>query len=116
MATMRVLIGVFGALLLAVGLATIGLVEGPARLGGLWPVVVGSVVIIAVVLERTRYRSQADDHGFRTAGPGGGETERLEARFRPTQEIFVDPTTGHRMRVYLDAGTGERRYLAETEG
>jgi hypothetical protein len=37
----------------------------------------------------------------------------MEPRFRPTDERFVDPTTGHRMRVYVDPRTGERRYLAE---
>ena len=37
----------------------------------------------------------------------------LEPRFRPTAEVFVDPTTGHRMRVLVDPRTGERRYVAE---
>jgi hypothetical protein len=27
----------------------------------------------------------------------------------------VDPTSGHRLRVYLDPATGERRYFAEGE-
>ena len=38
---------------------------------------------------------------------------RPEAPFRATGEVFVDPTSGHRLRVYLDAATGERRYFAE---
>ena len=51
----------------------------------------------------------------RPPGPGGGETPGgpLEPRFRPTAEVFVDPTTGHRMRVLVDPRTGERRYVAE---
>jgi hypothetical protein len=35
------------------------------------------------------------------------------APFRPTDELFVDPTSGQRLRVYLDPATGERRYYAE---
>ena len=37
----------------------------------------------------------------------------IEPRFRPTDETFVDPTTGHQMRVHADPRTGERRYVAE---
>ena len=40
----------------------------------------------------------------------------LEARFRRTDEVFEDPTTQRRVRVWLDAASGERRYrLDETE-
>ncbi len=48
-------------------------------------------------------------------GPGGGEPldAAMEPRFTSTDEVFVDPTSGHRMRVFLDPGTGERRYRAE---
>ena len=34
----------------------------------------------------------------------------LEARFRRTGEVFDDPTTQRRIRVWLDATSGERRY------
>jgi hypothetical protein len=37
----------------------------------------------------------------------------LEARFKPTGELFVDPTSGQRMRVVIDPSNGERRYIAE---
>jgi hypothetical protein len=37
----------------------------------------------------------------------------MDQRFRRTDELFVDPTTGHTMRVWLDPSTGERRYRAE---
>jgi len=40
-------------------------------------------------------------------------SDQLEPRFRRTDERFVDPTSGHTMRVYVDPRTGERRYLAE---
>jgi hypothetical protein len=35
------------------------------------------------------------------------------APFQPTDELFVDPTSGQRLRVYLDPATGERRYYAD---
>ena len=47
---------------------------------------------------------------FREQGP---LDEKLEPRFTPTTERFVDPTTGLAMRVYVDAASGERRYRAE---
>ena len=52
----------------------------------------------------------------RAAGPGGGEPAGTSARaaLPPRRdEVFVDPTTGVRMRVWLDPATGERRYVAE---
>ena len=79
----------------------------------LWLIVAGGILVIAVVLERTRYRSEAAERTSETAGPGGGETAAVEARFRPTDEVFVDPTSHRRMRVLVDTRTGERRYVAE---
>jgi hypothetical protein len=32
---------------------------------------------------------------------------------QPTAEIFIDPETGRRMRVWFDARTGERDYRPE---
>ena len=82
---------------------------------GLWGVATGAFLVVIPLLERQRYRSEAAEKARETPGPGGGESagETLEARFRPTAEVFVDPTTGHRMRVLVDPGTGERRYVAE---
>jgi len=37
----------------------------------------------------------------------------LEPRFGSTEEMFIDPVSGRRMRVFLDARTGERRYRAD---
>lgn len=31
----------------------------------------------------------------------------------PTDEVFIDPETGHRMRVWFDPATGRRDYRAE---
>ena len=75
---------------------------------------VGGAMLAAGLLERTRYRSTAADVTDQPAGPGGGEKPGgLEPRFVPTQEVFIDPTSRHRMRVFVDRQTGERRYLAE---
>ncbi len=32
---------------------------------------------------------------------------------QPTNEVFTDPDTGRRMRVWYDPGTGRREYRAE---
>jgi hypothetical protein len=32
---------------------------------------------------------------------------------QPTGEVFVDPSTGHRMRVWYNAKTGQRDYRPE---
>jgi hypothetical protein len=101
-----------GALLALGGLALIG-VGLPTAVSGLWLVGTGGVLMIVAVLERTRYRSEAAERANAPVGPGGGEPEPVEPRFRPTDEVFIDPTSGHRMRVLLDSRTGERRYIAE---
>ncbi|HET9345522.1 MAG TPA: hypothetical protein VFO05_07455 [Candidatus Limnocylindrales bacterium] len=111
--TTRVVLGVLGTLIALGGLAAVGL-GGSAAAGGLWAVILGVVLVLAVVLERHRYRSEEADKAFDPVGPGGGEPSgTVEPRFRPTDETFVDPTTGHRMRVHADPRTGERRYVAE---
>ena len=108
----RVVAGLLGVALMIVGLA--GLATG-GWAGGIWAIVAGGVVILAVVLERSRYRSEAAERSDAAPGPGGGEPSVPQAPFRPTDEVFVDPTSGHRLRVYLDPATGERRYHAEGE-
>ena len=73
----------------------------------------GAVLVIAMLIETTRYRSQSAERNKLAPGPGGGEPGPVEARFRRTDEVFIDPTSHYRMRVYLDDRTGERRYVAE---
>jgi hypothetical protein len=108
----RALIVGFGLLIVVAGLASIS--EG-SGLTGLWLAAIGMVLIVIAIVERLRYRSEIADRSGWTAGPGGGEptTQPLEGRFRRTPEIFVDPTSDRRMRVWLDEETGERRYRAE---
>jgi hypothetical protein len=107
---MRLLVGVLGALMILGGLVAIAIGTWP---GGLWAILIGCTAIAAVVLERSRYRSDASERTAGQPGPGGGEPTMPAAPFRPTGEVFVDPTSGHRLRVYLNPATGERRYFAE---
>jgi hypothetical protein len=108
----RVLVGAFGLLLLLGGIA-VASSGGPTVVSVLFLFVPGAVLLAGVILERTRYRSLAAERSGAGHGPGGGEPGPAEGRFRPTDERFVDPTTGVPMRVYLDARTGERRYIPE---
>jgi hypothetical protein len=108
--TIRI-IAAFIAVLMLLG----GLVATPfTGIVGLWSTVFGAAILIALVVERNRYRSDESDRTFEAVGPGGGEpVGPLEPRFQRTAETFVDPTSGRRMRVYLDSRSGERRYVAE---
>jgi hypothetical protein len=107
----RALVLGLGVVLVLGGLAAIGV--GVAG-SGLWATIVGMVLIIAAIIERSRYRSDEADRRSEPPGPGGGEPPgtRLDPRFAPTDEIFEDPTSGRQMRVWLDRGSGERRYVA----
>ena len=112
-AVVRGILLVIGGLLVLSGFASMAL-GGQYALSGLWLVAIGGVLMIVGVLERQRYRSEAAERAMDPPGRGGGETAgQVEPRFRPTDEVFVDPTTQQRMRVLLDGRTGERRYVAE---
>ena len=101
-----------GVLLMLIGVALLGsrTAEAPA---GIQPLIFGAIIVVAVVLERNRYRSEAAEKAHDDPGRGGGETGYMEPRFAPTNEVFVDPTTHAQMRVWIDPRTGERRYRAE---
>jgi hypothetical protein len=83
---------------------------------GLLTVLGGLIGLATVAFERMRYHSEAEEPVASRPGSPGGEPpdQELEPRFRPTDEVFIDPTTTRRMRVYLDPVTGERRYRPET--
>jgi hypothetical protein len=110
--SVRILAFVFGLLMFVGGLVAIS-AGGPAALSGLWSVAIASVIIIAAVLQRSGYRSEAAERSHILPGPGGGEDGYVEPRFAPTDEVFVDPASQILMRVYEDRRTGERRYRAE---
>jgi uncharacterized membrane protein YedE/YeeE len=106
---------VVGLGILALLLGLLALTSGPLGAGGIWLIVAGSIVLLAVAFERTRYRSEAAERQSVPPGPGGGEAldAPLEPRFSRTEEVFVDPTSQRVMRVFIDRRTGERRYRAE---
>lgn len=65
--------------------------------------VVLAVVVAGVVIALfgwDRYR------GSKKSGGDGGASQ-------PTNEVFVDPNTGRRTRVWYDPTTGQREYRAE---
>ncbi len=112
-ATTRLAVAAVAVLFLIGGLGLIS-VGGGATGSGLWLVVLGAGTLIALAIERNRYRSEDAERSFESTGPGGGEpSNRLEPRFRRSDEAFVDPTSGVTMRVFVDRATGERRYVAE---
>jgi hypothetical protein len=106
---MRVVVGGAAVLCIVAGLAVIGL-GGPYGLSGLWLVVLGGAGLVAVAFERSRYRSEQAERDGQGPGIGGIDEGPVDPRFRPTNERFVDPTTHQRVRVWVDASTGERRY------
>jgi hypothetical protein len=102
----------FGALSALGGLVAV--TQGGAdAAGAVWAVILGAAIMVAVLLQRSRYRSLAAERTNQCPGPGGGEDSYLEPRFLATNEVFVDPTSGRLMRVFVDPATGERRYRAE---
>ena len=111
----RLLILVGGAGLTLLGLALVAIVGPGGPLVGIYAVGLGLALIVAALIERVRYRSDVAEREAAPIGPGGGEPmdALLEARFRPTDEVFFDPTSSRKMRVWLDPRSGERRYRAE---
>jgi len=110
----RAMIAAVGVLMILGGILVAAADDPEGGLvAALYLFVPGAVLVAAVILERTRYRSLAAERRGDGAGPGGGEMGPPESRFRPTGERFVDPTTGVPMRVFVDAASGERRYVPE---
>jgi hypothetical protein len=107
----RGLLVLFGV---CVMLGGIGLTTVSPVVGLPW-VLMGGIIVVIVAIERQRYRSAAAEKTNAPVGPGGGERrgEIIEPRFQTTGEVFIDPSTGHQMRVLVDPATGERRYVAE---
>ena len=107
---------VVGFLSMLAGLGIIAAVPALGPAVGLQAVGFGAFLVVIVLIERHRYRSASAEHTNAPPGPGGGEPAGtpLEPRFRPTSELFIDPTTGQRMRVVIDPTNGERRYIAES--
>jgi hypothetical protein len=65
--------------------------------------VILAVVVLGIVIAifgLDRYRGSR-----KSAGTGSGS--------EPTTEVFIDPATGQRMRVWYDPASGDREYRAE---
>ncbi|HEX3264662.1 MAG TPA: hypothetical protein VHR16_03250 [Candidatus Limnocylindrales bacterium] len=109
----RGLIVAAGVVLMLLGMATLAM-PGVGVIGFLQLFGFGALLVIVVAIERQRYRSEAAERSNGSPGPGGGEPAGpLDPRFRPSNEVFIDPTTGVQMRVAIDPVSGERRYVAE---
>jgi hypothetical protein len=61
-----------------------------------------ALIVVGAVIGWERYRGG----GAGGRGPGVSGAQ-------PTAEIFIDPETGRRMRVWFDARTGQRDYRPE---
>jgi hypothetical protein len=105
---LRIIVGICAALLVAAGIGVI--IFGGNPPAGLWLVATGAVGLVAVLLERTRYRSEDAELRGQDPGIAGIDADPLDPRFRPTDERFVDPTTRQAVRVWVDPASGERRY------
>ena len=77
---------VAGILLMLVGLGIIGTMSDVA-LVGLQVFGFGAFLVVAVAIERTRYRSDTAEKANAAPGPGGGEPKEggLDPRFRMTE-------------------------------
>jgi len=111
----RLLVLVAGIVIVIAGLWLIALPGGPGTVFGVYTVLGGLALIVGALIERVRYRSDPLDRDGPATGPAGGEPPgtQLDPRFRRTDEVFLDPTSGHHMRVWLDGSSGERRYVSE---
>ena len=112
-AIVRGLLVAAGVVLMLLGMAMLA-IPGAGLIAFLQLFGLGALLVIAVAIERQRYRSEAAERSNASPGPGGGEPAgTVDPRFRPSNEVFIDPTTGVRMRVLIDSASGERRYVAE---
>jgi hypothetical protein len=65
--------------------------------------VIIAVVVVGAVIALFGWDRYRDNR----KGADGGSASQ------PTSEVFNDPDTGRRMRVWYDPGTGRREYRAE---
>lgn len=93
---MRAALLAVGGLLVLAGLALRALGVRP---GALQLVVLGGTLVVALLIERWRYRRPAS----------------ADRRFTATGERFEDPESGRVVEVLYDARTGERRYVPTSE-
>jgi hypothetical protein len=115
---LRGALGIAGGLGFLLALAVIAAGE---PVGAAWLLIASAAVLLVALYEQARYRGRAEDGGA-PAPPGapgwappesGPGSVQGFGRYQRTDEVFDDPTTGRRLRVWFDPVTGERRYLPE---
>jgi hypothetical protein len=65
-----------------------------ANLLGWWLLFNSAILLVALIFERSGYRPRAP----------------ANASLQPTQERFIDPTSGELVQVWEDPATGAREY------
>ncbi len=97
LSAVRILVAILAAVFIAVGVLTILLGQ---PLSGVGTLIIGLIGAVVALYERRRYGTERP--------PG------VESRFRPTDEVFADPSSGKRMRVHIDPESGERQYVLDS--
>jgi hypothetical protein len=91
--------------LLALGIVLLAIAAWLLAIGQKWPgiyvLVQGALITLAMVWEPWRYRRRIVD-----APPQG---------FTRTEERFEDPGSGRTVTVYVKSATGERAYVADKQ-
>jgi hypothetical protein len=114
-----------GALGLAGGLGfllALAVIAAGEPVGAAWLLIASAALLLIALYEQARYRGHTEEGGGApppsVPGWAGPQTGTAPApgigRYQRTDEVFVDPTTGQRLRVWFDPVTGERRYLPES--
>jgi hypothetical protein len=114
----RIIVVFFCVLWIIVGVALAAAYPGQGGiLMGFILVVIGIGGIVAIALERMRYRSEASEPVTQPPSRAGGDPPgtALPRGFQRSDERFLDPSTGVLMRVWFDPATGERRYVPEPD-
>ncbi len=102
-------------------LLALGVIAAGQPVGAAWLLIASAAVLLVALYEQARYRGHAEDGGA-AALPGlpgwappqnGPRSGQGPGQYQRTDEVFDDPTTGRRLRVWFDPATGERRYLPE---
>ena len=118
---LRGVLGIAGGLGFLFGLVVIAAGE---PVGGSWLLIPSATLILIALYEQTRYRAHPEEGAAGGSGPppgppwsvrppGGPPPGPGTGRYERTDEVFEDPTTGRRLRVWFDPATGDRRYLPE---
>jgi hypothetical protein len=113
---LRAALGLVGGLGFVLALAVI--VAGEP-VGAAWLLIVSAVLLLIALYEQARYHGHGEGAPAPPPGtpswapPGAASAGAGPGRYQRTDEVFEDPTTGRRLRVWFDPVTGERRYLPE---